>query len=132
MAIPPEPLQSALFDAKAVVLAEVVAVDATGPEPRKRAEPKRGLKDLGNQAPWQRVTLRVDEVLSAGKDGVVVHKGETIAVLKPEGAYVVARGTVGPFLLGEKGVDGLPSILGRYGPDSWRLDLVEEACRRSR
>lgn len=130
MAIPPEPLQSVLFDAKAVVVGEVVAVDATGPLPAQR-EVKKGMTDVGNLAPWQRVTLRVDAVLSPGKDGVDVKKGATVAVLKPEAAYVVDKGTVGPFLLGAPGDDGLPPILGRYGPDSWRLELVEKACRKS-
>jgi hypothetical protein len=131
MAIPPEPLQSVLFDAKAVVVGEIVAVDATGPEPPKRTDVTKGMTDIGNQAPWQRVTLRVDDVLSPGKDGVVVKKGSTLGVLKPEGAYLVAKGTVGPFLLGAPGEDGLAPILGRYGPDSWRLELIEKACKKS-
>ena len=132
MAIPPEPLQSVLFDAKAVVVGEVVSVDATGPAPDQRTDVKKGTKDVGNKAPWQTVTLRVDGVLQSGKDGVVVNKGATIVVRKPEGAYVVDKGTVGPFLLGAPGDDGVPPILGRYGPDSWRLELVEKACRSSR
>jgi hypothetical protein len=129
MALPPEPLSSALFDAKAVVVGEVVSIDATGPEPEKRADVKKGMKDVGNKAAWQTVTLRVDVVLRPGKDGVAVAAGKTIAVRKPEGAYAVDRGTKGPFLLGAPGDDGVPLILGRYGPDSWRLELVEAACR---
>jgi hypothetical protein len=77
------------------------------------------------------VTLRVDDVLAPGRDGIVVTKGGTVDVLKPEGAYVVAAGTVGPFLLGAPGEEGVPPILGRYGPDSWRLELIEKACKKS-
>jgi hypothetical protein len=131
MAIPPEPLQSVLFDARAVVVGEVVAVLGTGPTPEKRTDVKKGMTDVGNKAPWQKVTLRVDDVLQPGRDGVTVRKGATLDVLKPEGAYVVDQGTVGAFLLGIPGDDGLPPILGRYGPDSWRLELVEKACRKS-
>jgi hypothetical protein len=125
MAQPPEPLSSALFDAKAVVVGEITAIDATGPEQPKRTDVKKGFTDVGNPAAWQKVTLRVDEVLRPGKDGVVVKKGGSVSVLKPEGAYVVGVGTKGPFLLGAPGDDGVAPILGRYGPDSWRLELVE-------
>jgi hypothetical protein len=131
VAKPPEPLSSALFDAKAVVVGEVTAVEATGPEQARRTDVKKGFTDVGNPAAWQKVTLRVDEVLRAGKDGVVVQKGGTVSVLKPEGDYVVDVGTKGPFLLGAPGDDGVPPILGRYGPDSWRLELVEQACKKS-
>jgi hypothetical protein len=131
MALPPEPLSSALFDAKAVVVGEVTAVAATGPEQPKRTDVKKGFTDVGNAAAWQKVTLRVDSVLRPGKDGVVVQQGASLTVLKPEGAYLVDVGTKGPFLLGAPGDDGVPPILGRYGPDSWRQDLVEQACRKA-
>jgi len=121
MALPPEPLDSVLVDAKVVVFGEVVGVTATGPELPRR-EGKKGEKDLQNKAPWQTVTLRVDRVLR----GDVV-KGATLQVLKPEGAYEVAVGTHGPFLLGTADDSGVAPLLGRYGPDTWRSEVVEGA-----
>ena len=69
-----------------------------------------------------RISLRVDRVLR----GDVV-KGATIAVLKPAGAYEVAIGTHGPFLLGSADDAGVAPVLGRYGPDTWRAEVVERA-----
>ena len=79
MAIPPEPIDSVLFDAKAVVTGEVVAVVAEGP-PLPRIEKKKGFSDIGNKAAWQKLTLRVDDVLQSGFD---VKKGGTVDVVKP-------------------------------------------------
>jgi hypothetical protein len=121
MALPPEPLDTVLVDAKVVVFGEVVDVTATGPALPHR-EGKKGEKDLQNKAPWQAISLRVDRVLR----GDVV-KGATIAVLKPEGAYEVVVGTHGPFLLGSADDAGVAPVLGRYGPDTWRAEVVERA-----
>lgn len=124
MALPPEPIDTVLSDTRAAVVGEVVEVTATGPALPHR-EGKKGEKDLGNQAPWQRVKLRVDAVLH-GAPGT-----DAIEVLKPEGAYLVDVGTKGPFLLGAPGEDGLAPILGRYGPDTWRLEVVQGAFAKS-
>jgi hypothetical protein len=121
MALPPEPIDTVLVDTKAAVVGEVVGVVATGPDLPQRVG-KKGEKDLGNQAPWQRVSLRVDTALRGAFSA-----GSTIDVLKPEGSYLVDVGTTGPFLLGAAGDDGLPVILGRYGPDTWRLEVVQRA-----
>lgn len=125
MALPPEPIDTLLVDTKAAVVGEVVGVVATGPALPHR-EGKKGEKDLGNKAPWQRVTLRVDTVLRGG-----LKQGSTVEVLKPEGAYLVDAGTKGPFLLGAVGDDGVAPILGRYGPDTWRLEVVQQAFAKA-
>ena len=127
MAIPPEPIDSVLFDARAVVVGEVVAVVVEGPALPKKTPPKKDHKDLGNSAAWQKLSLRVDAVLLAGLE---IKKGAVVDVLKPEGSYTLPVGATGPFLLGAAGADGLPVILGRYGCDSYRLDVVEAAIKR--
>ena len=109
-----------LVDAKVVVTGVVDAVVETGPDLPQR-EGKKGERDLQNQAPWQKVTLKVERCLRGD-----VAVGTSLTVLKPAGAYVVDAGTAGPFLLGAA-VDGEAPILGRYGPDTWRLEVVEAA-----
>jgi len=120
VALPPEPIESMLLDAKVVVVGEVDAVVETGPALPQR-EGKKGERDLQNQAPWQRVTIRVDRCLRGD-----VAVGASLSALKPAGAYVVDAGTKGSFLLGAE-ADGVAPILGRYGPDTWRLEVVERA-----
>jgi len=123
MALPPEPLDSVLLDAKVVVLGEVKAILEEGPTPPQR-EGKKGERDLGNKAVWQRVSLAVEQALRGD-----IAVGATLELMKPEGAYVVAVGTKGAFLIGAS--EGGPApILGRYGPDTWRADLVLEAFTR--
>ncbi len=129
MAIPPEPIDSVLFDAKAVITGTVLSIAAEGPPP-PRVEAKKGFKDVGNQAAWQKLVLQIDDVLLAGLDA---KKGGTITVLKPEAGYALNVGNGGPFLLGAPsagGGDDVPVILGRYGPDSYRLEVVVEALKR--
>lgn len=128
MAIPPEPVDSVLFDAKAVVVATVQTIEAEGPMP-PQVEKKKGFSDLPNKAAWQKVVLAVDDVLLAGLEA---KKGGTLTVLKPEGAYALNVGNGGPFLIGAAGDDGVPVILGRHGPDSYRREVVEAALLRRR
>ena len=127
MAIPPEPIDSVLFDARAVVVGEVVAIVTEGAAAPKKTPPKKDHKDVGNVSAWQKLSLRVDDVLLAG---LGLDKGAVVDVLKPEGHYGLPVGAHGPFLLGAAGDDGLPVILGRYGPDSYRTDVVEAAVKR--
>ena len=127
MAIPPEPIDSVLFDAKAVVVGEIVAVVVEGAAIPKTPPAKKDFKDVGNLAAWQQLSLRIDGVVAPGLGATA---GAVIDVLKPEGHYGLPVGAKGPFLLGAPGSDGLPVILGRYGPDSYRLDVVEAAVKR--
>ena len=124
MALPPEPLALVKVDAVAAAIGEIVAVVSTGPTPPQR-EGKKGEKDIGNAAPAQELSLRVDTALH----GPVV-AGQTLTVTKPEGAWIASPGNKGPFLLGAPLVEGGPPvILGRYGPDTWRADDVIAAYK---
>ncbi len=121
MALPPEPLATVKVDAVAACIGEVTAVVAVGPALPRR-EGKKGEKDLGNVSAWQEVVVRVDIGLLA------LVAGQTLTVLKPEGAYVVDVGTKGAFVLGAPlDVGAAPVILGRYGPDTWRVEDVVRA-----
>ncbi len=125
MALPPEPLATVKVDAVAAVIGEVTAVVATGPVPPRR-EGQKGEKDLGNLSAAQELVLRVDTALH----GALV-AGQTITVRKPEGAWSASVGNSGAFLLGAPDeAGGAPVILGRYGPDTWRVDDVVAAYTR--
>lgn len=125
MALPPEPLATVIVDAVVVVIGSVVEIMDTGPQPPQR-EGKRGEKDLGNAAPWQDVVIRVERCLRGEVFGTKIDDALTLQARKPEGAYLVAVGTAGAFLIGAD-VDGVAPILGRYGPDTWRVDDVVRA-----
>jgi hypothetical protein len=123
MAIPPDPIDDVLFDAKLVVVGEVVAVVAEG-SPPARIEAEPGVKDVGNKAPWQRVQVRIDQALLG-----TAPIGSVVEVLKPEAGYLLSVGIKGDFLLGAA-VDGVAPLLGRYGPDSYRHDVVVAALAK--
>ena len=112
MAIPPEPLAVVLPLASAVVIAEVVAVEnnadgvVLGPD-----APPSSPRAIHSQ----RVKLKVSRVLRGGPV-------TEVEVLKPIGDYALRVGNHGAFLL-----DGRtpPVILGRYGPDTYRVADLE-------
>ncbi|MBI5496835.1 MAG: hypothetical protein HY904_17610 [Deltaproteobacteria bacterium] len=107
MAKPPEPLAWVLPSAVLVVEADVVEVVATE------------TPSTPGKAPPQVVRLQVRRVLRGTAEGV-------LEVRKPEGSYQLSAGNTGPFLVGA----GQPGeILGRYGPDTWRLADIEAALR---
>ena len=114
MAIPPEPLFAVLPQAVSIVVGEVIAV-----QNRNDGLPSSGKPPPGapHQVGSQVVTLKVTQVLR----GAPVTE---LSVLKPVGAYALRAGNHGPFLL-----DGQspPTILGRYGPDGYRLSDIEAA-----
>lgn len=117
MAIPPEPLSELLQAADRVVVAEVIAVLHTGAKPARPGGAMRmgpGATDTGWMGAAQRVRLRVTRELKGG--GPV-----EIVVEKPEAPYMLNPGNSGPFFLeGER-------IIGRYGPDTHRLEAIERA-----
>jgi hypothetical protein len=114
MAIPPEPLSQVLPHATWVVDAEVEAILTEGEPPPQLTAPKPSAPNLLRS---QRVRLKVKRVLR----GAEVTELE---VDKPEAHYLLRPGNQGPFLIegGER-----PRILGRYGPDSYRLTTLEAA-----
>jgi hypothetical protein len=70
----------------------------------------------------QRVRIRVDKVLR-GPGGILAPA--ELEVEKPEAKYSLRPGNRGPFLLEDTPRGAV--ILGRYGPDTWRLETVERA-----
>ena len=117
MAIPPEPLPELLKDANHVVDAEVSRVVETGPAP-EQPQAKEGATSVGYKTPMQVVELTIRRTLKGNAKG-------TVTVQKPVAAYALKQGNKGAFFL----KDGSPHavILGRYGPDTHRMDLVEKA-----
>ena len=124
MALPPEPIDEVLPDATHVVLAEVLRVISTDSAPPSPPRPE-GYGSLPTNAPRQVVELKVSECLR-GKD---LSAGATVRAEKPVGAYALRVGSQGPFLL--RSGAGAVVILGRYGPDTWRVDVVQAAMRRA-
>ena len=116
MAKPPEPLQEVLPKAVWVVDAEVVEVLKQGPAPEKK-EARAGASDTGQKTASQTVKLKIKRVLHGEKVAELV-------VEKPEAQYALKAGNHGPFL-----IDASKTILGRYGPDSWRQSHVEAALK---
>jgi hypothetical protein len=117
MAIPPDPLFSVLPQAKSIVVAEVIAVENRSDGLPQFGTPK---PSAPMKAPSQRVTLKVTRVLLGGAM-------TALTVIKPVGAYALRDGNHGPFLLG---AGDEPEILGRYGPDTYRLIDIEAALAK--
>ena len=111
MAIPPEPLADLLPAAQSVVMAHVVEVVTTDDAP---AGPARavGAADVGTQVARQVVVLEIDEVLRGPASA-----GQRLTVIKPVAPYALRATNRGPFLLDDGAPQ--PTILGRYGPDSY-------------
>lgn len=120
MALPPEPIEEVLPEATWVVEAEVTQVLEQAPS---QPEPPRKPGFIGpGKAPRQVVRLKVRRVL----------RGENVPAeldaVKPEAGYALRQGATGPFLL--DGATPTANILGRYGPDTWRVEAVEAALGR--
>jgi hypothetical protein len=117
MALPPEPLASVLPVAGRVVVGVVVAIDATdvGAWP----EATHGPPDAAPPCPAQRATVQVLTVLCGDADR------SDVVVVKPPAPYMLEVDVGGAFLLDTTTTP--PTILGRYGPDTWGVDVVEAA-----
>ena len=119
MALPPEPLASVLPAAGRVLVGVVVAVD----DDVVWAEPTQGPPDSAPPCPAQRATLRVLNVLRGDVDA------SDVVVVKPAAPYMLAVDVGGAFLLNTATTP--PTILGRYGPDSWAVEDVSAAISAS-
>ncbi|HEY3451129.1 MAG TPA: hypothetical protein VGK67_32525 [Myxococcales bacterium] len=117
MAERPEPLSEVLPQAKLVVVAEVV--EALGGE--TPAQTRRLPIGAAPKLPEQQVRLKVERTLLGPEQA-------EIAVVKPAAGYVLAAGVKGPFLI--DGSQPVPKILGRYGPDTYSLAVLEKALKR--
>ncbi len=123
MAKPPEPIEEVLPKATWVVEAEVAEVLTQGPEVPKVPAPP-GAADVGHHVRSQTVKLKVSRVLK-GKVGTT----ELVAE-KPVAGYALKTGNKGPFLLDDSKPN--PVILGRYGPDTYRLPKIEDSLKAAR
>jgi hypothetical protein len=126
MALPPEPIDEVLPEAATAVLGEITAIVAEGTQaPFPKIE--EGMSDApGVPVASQTVSLRVDKVLFGAAE-----VGELVEVLKPAGDYKLVIGNKGPFLLGAPSAgEKRPTILGRYGPDTYPESLIEAAAKR--
>jgi hypothetical protein len=119
MALPPEPLEELIPQVAGLVVAEVVAVVSGEKVPlTSRPLPIGAAPPL----PEQRVRLKVSQAVLGDARG-------ELEVIKPQGAYVLAVGHHGPFLLDHRQP---PRILGRYGPDTYSLPTLKKALEARR
>lgn len=119
MADRPEPLSEVLPQAKLVVLAEVI--EAKGGE--TPAQTRRLPIGAAPKCPEQQVRLKVERTLFGPEQA-------EIAALKPAAGYVLVPGVKGPFLI--DGSTPVPKVLGRYGPDTYTLAVLEKALKSRR
>lgn len=122
MALPPEPLEEVLPKAVWVLDAEVKEVVSQGPAQPKVQAPA-GYTDVGNKAGSQVVKLSIKRVLRGDA------KTKEIVVEKPIAGYALKAGNHGPFLL--DGSKPNPTILGRYGPDTYAFAKIESALKKA-
>ena len=121
MAKPPEPLEEMLPKAALVVIATVKRVIATGAPLPPLPDQEEQKADVGARSPEQTLELEVESVLKGKHQGPLT----VLTVKKPVAGYSVREGTKGAWLVDDDG-----TVLGRYGPDSWRTAHVEAALKR--
>ena len=116
MAKPPEPLEEIFPLTSIIVDAEVKEVKSTEP-----ADPKQ------EGAPPQVLVLTIKKIVrGTAKLSDAEKQANEIVVTKPRAPYAVRAGIKGPWLLSVDEKTGARTVLGRYGPDSWRMDKIEE------
>ncbi len=121
MAKPPESIDEVLPGADAAVIAEVSRVITQDPQAPASGDPNA--TSTPHPAARQVVELKVSKVLF----GSMAKTGGTVQVTKPAGAYALAAGNRGPFVLSARNGG---EILGRFGPDTWPESLVVQAASR--
>ena len=118
MAKPPEPLEE-IFPLTSVILdAEVAEVKSTDAD----TDP------TGKDVPRQVVVLKVKRVLRGKLTDAEKQAGLVVAI-KPKAPFTLKPGVKGPYLLALDAKTGERSILGRYGPDSWTFEKLEQKLR---
>jgi hypothetical protein len=125
MAIPPEPIAELVAEASLIIEAQVMQVVAIGPTPKQRPS-RPGHTDIGNQVAAQTLLLKVQRVLGGELPETAAKTGEMQAE-KPIAAYALKVGSRGAFFLAGDGP--VFRIIGRYGPDTYRVAVVEQALQ---
>ncbi len=123
MAIPPEPIRELLPRAALIIEAEVSEVLSTGPAPPLVEAPK-DFTSTPQEVASQKVALAVKRVLR-GELPDDAAGSQSLTVTKPQGEYTLGAGNHGPFLLEQRTDEWV--ILGRWGPDNYRIEWVEES-----
>lgn len=114
MAKPPEPLEEIFPLTSLIVDAVVVEVKSEDKPPSPEA----------TLAPKQIVVLEVNRVVR-GALAVPKEGKARVVVIKPLSAYKLRVGIKGPWLL-SLDAKGERTILGRYGPDSYTFEKLDE------
>ena len=125
MAIPPDPIDTVLPDAAAAVLAEVARVLVQDPQQPLPKGKRPDSTDKGGLVARQVVELKVKEPLFGA-----VRAGDSVEAEKPAGAYTLSAGNGGPFLLKPGKEAGKWVILGRYGPDTYPVELIRDRMKK--
>ena len=118
MAKPPEPLEE-IFPHTTVILDAVVTNVVSEDKPKAPD---------ATEVPKQVVTLEVNRLVrgalppSKGPKAAKV----TVNVVKPVSVYKLRAGVKGAWLLAHDAKTGELTILGRYGPDSWTFEKIDE------
>lgn len=113
LAKPPEPLEEVLPQTQLIV--DAVVADATS-------------VPSSDRLPAQKLTLKVNRVVR-GKLAMNAKGDTTIVVVKPAGAYTVKAGVKGPWLLHVDEKTGEMTVLGRYGPDTWTFEKIDQKLK---
>jgi len=120
---PPEPLEEIFPQTQLIVDAVVVEV---------KAPAMKGPMGVGDQ-PGQMVTLEVTKVIRGSLDPLVSARGPDskarIVVEKPINGYSLKAGVKGPWLIHVDEKNHAMTILGRYGPDTWTFEKIDEKLK---
>src|SRR5690349_15033759 len=114
MAKPPEPLEEVFPLTSLIVDAHVVEVKSEDAVTDEKTVPK------------QVVVLEVNRVVRGKLD---LAKDKKLVVTKPPSAYKLRVGVKGPWLLAVDKKTGERTILGRYGPDSYTFEKIDQKLR---
>lgn len=126
MALPPEPIDEMLPLADDGVVADITQIVHRDPQTHIPTVTHPGEVDLPRDLPAQHVNITITEVLFGSHYRV----GQQVIVLKPAGDYVLRAGISGPLLLAHSPDKTMPTILGRYGPDTWSLSVLRAAIAK--
>ena len=125
MALPPEPIDEILPLAEFCVLAEITAIKERGHQAEIPKQPTPDTVDIARQLPYQIVTIKIKQDIF----GKLAPLGQEIDIYKPPGDYFLRAGIEGYFLL-HKADQPQPTIIGRYGPDTYSPKALLAAIQR--